>query len=743
MKGLTLVFLATMLAGACVRPRSRCEALDESAERRVVERCQGEYRRGGDAAVGLRVARGLLGLAKHQPSASELLVQAAAIAQELERGEHRAEALEVLADVAQERGDPAAARELFDRQIAYLVASGRSREASRQAHLQAGRHMAAGDTAEAMVASRLAVAQADAAGDARMQVYARLGLANLYRSYDQLADAELELERASDLAHQPLDRSWFAAKQGALLLDRGLDQLAKPRLVRALELAGTDEASAALRLSIHLNLAWIYRRGGDLSSAAAELNRAEELAPQDVDVWLGRGLLAEALGEHGDAVRRLGGAAERAETDSDRWWVWYHLGRLRQQLGDERAALDAYRRSMQSVRALAAAAGPYIGQLAASSRLPFARAAGLAACRGDWRATLELVLELDELALVAAENLREDAASAPEPHVEGRSGGARGSATTVDDFLAAWRGRALIIVLDDRETVWRLEVRDGQVRGAAQGSTAQLEHAARALEADPGALEPARALRAALVPSLWSDVPVYVLTIGPLSRVPLAALERRAAAPLVRVLGLSPRPPRVQSDSRTIVLGDPRGDLPGARAEAKAVAAHLGVTAALGRAVDKGALEAARGAALLHVAAHSTLEADGPALLLADGAVFADALAAMHPAPRVVVLASCGSAAARDDGRWGSLAAAYLAAGAEVVIASAWTLDDGDSHRFVNELYRHPVATDPVRALAATQAALRATLSPRAWSAFTAIAAPPARGEATGLAAAHGRSSLR
>jgi CHAT domain-containing protein len=195
------------------------------------------------------------------------------------------------------------------------------------------------------------------------------------------------------------------------------------------------------------------------------------------------------------------------------------------------------------------------------------------------------------------------------------------------------------------------------------------------------------------------------------------------------VLGVLPRskPVALPSD-KAIVLGDPRGDLASAREEAFAVAERLGIAAQVGAGVTSRALTDAEGAGLLHLAMHAELHDDGPILLFADRAVGMPDILAMSAAPRVVVLARCGGSAARDDAGWGSLAAAFLTAGASAVVASPWAVGDRATKRlvlqFYRELYRAGTMTDPTAALAAAQDKLQTEAS-RDWAGFTVIRGAP------------------
>ena len=87
---------------------------------------------------------------------------------------------------------------------------------------------------------------------------------------------------------------------------------------------------------------------------------------------------------------------------------------------------------------------------------------------------------------------------------------------------------------------------------------------------------------------------------------------------------------------------------------------------------------------------------------------------------------SCKSAAARDEAGLGSLARAFLDAGAEAVIATLRDVDDEWSRQLVLELFAGGVQAQPVQALARAQrAAIAAGREARDWGYFTVLLAPP------------------
>ena len=181
-----------------------------------------------------------------------------------------------------------------------------------------------------------------------------------------------------------------------------------------------------------------------------------------------------------------------------------------------------------------------------------------------------------------------------------------------------------------------------------------------------------------------------------------------------------------------VVLGDPARDLPGAAAEAAAVATRLGVTAQLGPAADRAALEAAAHAGVLHVAAHAGVAGSATVLQLADGDVTVAELVALGLAPRVAVVASCASAAQREDAMWSSTAAALAVAGARAVVGALRSLDDATTRAIVDDFYAAGGAVDAAPALATAQRRARARGVPAtAWAFLVVYGAPSSPGDTT------------
>ncbi|WP_437935122.1 CHAT domain-containing protein [Sorangium sp. So ce341] len=196
---------------------------------------------------------------------------------------------------------------------------------------------------------------------------------------------------------------------------------------------------------------------------------------------------------------------------------------------------------------------------------------------------------------------------------------------------------------------------------------------------------------------------------GPLDRLDLHALPHAGQPLLARVpaaygLDLPPRPAAPASPRSAVVVGDPRGDLPAARAEAAARAADLArrgwaVEHLAGQAATHDAVRAAverPGVSLLHYAGHGVFEGrDGfrSGLPLAGGGwlTVGDVLA-LERVPPVVVLSGCDTARtaelARAEGL--GLAQAFAAAGASAVVAAARPVRDALAAELMAALYGGP-----------------------------------------------------
>lgn len=161
-------------------------------------------------------------------------------------------------------------------------------------------------------------------------------------------------------------------------------------------------------------------------------------------------------------------------------------------------------------------------------------------------------------------------------------------------------------------------------------------------------------------------------------------------------LGLRGATGDARFDRRALVVGDPSGNLEGARTEAdhvaKALQPHLPASVLLGaKATSRAVAAELPRAGLFHYAGHGVYAGEGgwsSSLPLADsGQLTVGDLLALAPAPRKAVLLGCD--AARTDGAAESvgLAQALVAAGAEEVFAPVRVISDALAARMADALY--------------------------------------------------------
>ncbi|HEU4403816.1 MAG TPA: CHAT domain-containing protein [Polyangiaceae bacterium] len=763
-----LLLLLPAATDSCAKNRDSCAAASAREAWPEAQRlCADEYRRAPTPRAALDLCRATL-KAGGAPDLCDKVIGA------LAEGPWAAEADQLLGHAAMRKNAPGRARQHFERALAWHERAADWAGLARDAQGLAGVAKLEGEYGEAVRWLDKAIEAADRSGNHRLRSHMQIVRGDVLRAGGDYDEAQRAFGAALRLASTPQDRAWLLFKHGLLHLVSGSHVLAEQTLREALTLAvqsGDHDLASACRL----NLGWLARQAGDLDRAdeafasAAGASAASADAP--VAIPYNRGLIEAERGDRdrpGDPARAAAhwerAAAYLAEAEragpSGAWalFVPYEAGKVFERLGRRDQAKAAYQRSIAAVERLRDRAGTLAAHVVAAHRLPHERLIGLFAREGDWRGVLAVVLSLDLSMVLATEapspelspdgspirpaGVRAQALPARWPAGDWAGEGASGPAD-VARALEAWRGRQLVVLAPggDRADaadgrMWRLEVVDGEVRGVDAGPIDCLERLASRLEAHLDDREAARALGQALVPASFAGGTVDLLLLGPVARAPLGALRRgdalvSATTPLARVLGLrawagrgGDRPAR-----GAVVLGDPLGNLPAAAQEAALVAARLGTDARLGPSADRGALASAEGAALLHLASHAADGIDGPALRLSGGDLRAQDIFELRPTARLVVLSSCASATSRDGSGWGSLAAAFLGAGAEAVVATQWSVNDASTARVIEALYddapARDVFRDPAAALAAAQAQVAGRVPASTWAAFTVVRAPP------------------
>ncbi len=168
-----------------------------------------------------------------------------------------------------------------------------------------------------------------------------------------------------------------------------------------------------------------------------------------------------------------------------------------------------------------------------------------------------------------------------------------------------------------------------------------------------------------------------------------------------------------------LAVGDPREDLPGARAEVDAMAAVFPTPQVLiGKAATETAVRSGlAGAQVAHFAVHGVrTNPRRPAHLalledsVHDGRLHADEIAALPIEAGLVVLSVCDSArghANRGDEVVGVVDRAFLAAGARTVLASRWPVHDAASVLFMRGFYSQRPTLGLLGAFHSAQLSLR------------------------------------
>ncbi len=611
---------------------------------------------------------------------------------------------------------------------------GDERAQARDFHQLSGVSYKRGDYRAALRAEQATRAVALRAHDDAMAIYADIARADILREIGDLHGAEAAIQQAMVTARQPTDRMYALLKRGILHLEQGHPGLARAPLMEALQLASTAPSpSLDILAALHLNLSYVERKAGAYPRAFEEVERAKQCGTDAMSYHLNRGLVYADQGQLPAAAADLAIAETESPDGEWAWWVPFQRARVLARLHEDDAAIAADRRAIARVASFASRLGGLGATMIAQHREPYLHLLGLYAARQRWADVLGVVATMDSESLLASIAEASDFADAMHRPVPPRATRASpiASPDAVSDVVEPWRGHRLVIVVPGGDRIWRLDVSGGQIAGTDVGDARELTALARKLETAPDDAEAGHKLAAAmLAPDLAPDRRVALLVIGAMARAPLAGLRIGGELavvryPLVRVAGVLPRAARHRPTSGVIAIGDPGSDLPASTREARDVARQLRGSALVGPAATRAGLASAAAARVLHVAAHTAQRTGEAALELADGPVTATDIAQLALAPDLVVLASCGAAAGRDDAGNGSLAHAFLDAGARIVVATRWSIDDAGAAALMAAFYRAGGDRDPVQALG--QAQRTSTLPASTWAAFEVFVARPER----------------
>ncbi len=635
------------------------------------------------------------------------------------------------------KGEREAGLAEYERGLADALASGDVGEAGRMAHALAGLHWSAGRYSAAFDSAELAEARAREAGDGATVAFALLAKADIFRHLGDAQRAEAAYAEAVAASEPwPSPNAFALLKQGMFLKERGMYGQARAPLERALALAEQTENGWVLAPATNY-VAQLRLREGDVPGARTLLERASVTVREHVDGVLAAGMIARAEGRHRQALADIERAEPLMRTPSEKLDIAMDRAELHLELGEEAAAVAAWREAMETAEALSGAEPVHQGWVVARRRAPFDRLFVHLVERGRHAEAWEVLVRYtraEALSQVAEDEdvpLRERLEAA-----ERMKAAWKASAVATGREVAVPRrlpGGALLVVHEVAERFF-VGVEDGAgVRFSEVGPAADSARAVHAFRGDPSD----GAAAAALGEALWrsagleaSDEPLLVAPTGRLRGLAFGALraegrywaELRPVARLAHLDAGEREARRWSAEAR--VVGDPEGDLPSAREEALWVAERLGTTAAVGSAATCERVLGTKDVSVLHLASHAEVGLGGVKLRLAKCAVSSPEVLAREPRARLVVLASCASTMGREAAGSDSLATAFLRAGSEAVLATTRSVPDAAAGRMVRAFYRHGGADDPVRALARAQAELAPDLPVSVWSAFAVILRP-------------------
>lgn len=601
---------------------------------------------------------------------------------------------------------------------------------------------------EAFLAAGQAMEEAGKAGDRALEIRSAEMLYSVLYAVGDLQGAHKAIEDTGRLLadEDPALRAHFLANRGGLLVDEGRLALARRDLEKALEL-GAGKMDADFFRRVRLNLTAVHLDLGETERAAHHLEeawkQAEPGAPLPTSLLYYRARVDLARKRPGEALRSLETALGQDPAADWAWDLEHQRGLAEEARGNPRAAEAAYERSIGVVEEMRRelAFDDLKSWLLDRKRQPFEALFRLQVRSGRAEAALATVERVQARTFLDAFVHGSSSAGTPLQRIEGlesllpaMSESPVASPQPVDRVLAAFGERHGLVYFEAGEELRLLTVSGGEIRLHPPGPAGEIRRLAESFLAHPEERQTADRLGEMLLPpgSLpEKGTAVHVVADGILGNLPFAAL-RRDGRYLIEdhpVLLLPSLGALAALESRqgepagpALVLADPRGDLPEAAAEGMEVAKRLGVPALVGPRAVSAELKKAAGARALHLALHTGPGPRGAWLQLADRQVSSSEIVAGRIGPRLVVLASCSSGTRTGRQMWGSLGAAFLAAGSRSVLASLWSVEDRQAREFVLRFYAEGGASDPAGALARTQrVAIGQGRSPRFWGPFVLI----------------------
>jgi tetratricopeptide (TPR) repeat protein len=746
--------LAALLSGGRQSDVQGC--LDELAAKRyptAARQCAAVFAASGDPRAGAVVVRAhyLLGQKREALAWADRLEKAGKVAPGV---------WAVVGAVDQQRGEEAAAEQAYRRDVAICRAAGdhvRAASALYRLFLLSWPHSGYRQT---FLFASDAVQEAAKAGDREWEARADQALYTSLYEVGDLAGARQALERADGLIPEQdrVERAHFLNNRGTVLAAERRLGLARHDFEQALSLdAGHDPEFSRGILNdlteVSLEQGDAERAAGYLKRTLAHLDPGRQPAPS---VFYYRSWVDQANGHLAEAAEDLAPVLGPDLNSEWGWKVAYQQGRVAEARGDLRTAEAAYGRSIAVLEEMRRGLSfdelkswlleehrrPFEALFRLQARAGRAEASLATAERAQARTFLDAFVHAISAGSTASESTPAGQAWSPdaasqrladlESLLPAMSESPVAALQPVDRVLDALRERDGLVYFEAGDELWLISVKGPRLRmWKLAAPTAEIRDLADRFLGHPD--DPALATRLGeiLLPVgalPEAGQPVYVVADGVLGNLPFAALRRQGRF-LVEEHGIVLVPslnalvalesPRAVPAAPAVALGDPRGDLPAAAAEAVEVAGRLGGRAWTGGAATVRRLQRAAHSRTLHLATHTGLGPRGAWLQLADRRVTVSEIVAGRIAPRLVVLASCASAVRPGREMWGSLGASFLAAGSRAVLASLWSVEDRPTRELVRRFYAEGGDADPGAAVARVQrVAIRQGLSPHLWAAF-------------------------
>jgi tetratricopeptide (TPR) repeat protein len=760
-----LASLANFPAGCGVRGTARCrEALKERRYDQAIATCEAAWKASRDpmAAAAATTAH----LRKGH------FAEVRALAEQLVGTAGESEALLNVGRVHLHDRRKQDARAAFEKAIALAQKNGDHKAATVAAHELYQLALAQARYADALAALAQTEQERQTAGLEELRAPVLTALFDVLYELGDIGAARGVVARAAPLvdAKDPDKLQYLRAKQALVHQADGSWALERQALEETLAL---NQRSATPRPSLTwstlLNLAELAIERHDLGEAGKYLTLATNFHRENHKpggtaelVLLHRqATYQRENGELGEA-RRLIRAAQALQPEDDvAWEIATDAGEIAEALGDAAGARRCYEDAIAIVDRIHDAMGTSELQLwsLAKKRRPFARLFALHVRRGETANALALWDRYQTRAaterLLATSNASGDSVAALSQSSRQRLefltqalGSYQASTRRAGHARSALGGLGSanringLFYFEGSDDVYLITVRGGAVAvrglGRRPGDLAA-DVAAFIARPEDGAL--AGRLGAILLPagSLPTDGgTIYISPAPGLAEVAFAALVVGGTylvehAPLAYIPNLAVfarplrRPSGIVSDA--LILADPLGDLPEARAEAEDLSRRFGAPTFVGAEAKKHLLLAAGARPLIHLATHSGLGLGGPWIQFHDGRLHAPDILNISLAANIVVLPTCASAVGTGPGITPSLAASFLAAGAESVVGSLRSIEDHVSRDFMRAFYQAGGAADPARAVAEVQRRWARERPVQDWSSFvvfgrSAVTAP-------------------